>query len=206
MDEDELEDATDSDDPKQAVIELLLSIAHPLPESAQHSQADLRVELEGLRLKELRGRAKHAGVDEDALEDATDSEDPKQAIIDAIVMCAAASTDCAVGDSELAQLSHDEAAGQAVAALRQELAGLKLRALKKRARELGVSDEAIEDAEDGDDVQGAVTGLCIDAAVATAGGGVGGGAEDTVAALRAVKEAVDPDNIFCVGNNVLKRE
>ena len=28
----------------------------------------------------------------------------------------------------------------------------------------------------------------------------------TVAALRAVKEAVDPDNIFCVGNNVLKRE
>eukprot|EP01046_Picozoa_sp_COSAG06_P038821 COSAG06_NODE_4516_length_4188_cov_1.828320_5_plen_152_part_01 len=87
VDEDALEDTTDSDDPKQAVIELLLRHLRPASgaQDAQDAHAALRSELEGLRVKELRARAKQAGVDEDALEDTTDSGDPKQAVIELLL-------------------------------------------------------------------------------------------------------------------------
>ena len=50
----QLEDAADADDPKAAVIELLLA----LRASAAAGDGTLRAELEGLRLKELRQRAR----------------------------------------------------------------------------------------------------------------------------------------------------
>jgi hypothetical protein len=46
---------------------------------------EMRKELTGQRLKELRKRAKEVGVPEDVLEDATDSEEPKEAVILAIL-------------------------------------------------------------------------------------------------------------------------
>ena len=53
-------------------------LAGPSPE-ALRAEA-LRTELEGLGLKELRHRARAAGADEEALEDATDAEEPKVAV------------------------------------------------------------------------------------------------------------------------------
>ena len=60
-----------------AVIDLLLDLQGPAAGAAkqpggagaQGQREKLRAELEGLRLKELRARAKKAGVDEDVLEE-----------------------------------------------------------------------------------------------------------------------------------------
>ena len=76
-----LEDALDTDNPKQTMIELLLQ-QHT---STHASQGSLRQELMGLRLKEIRARAKQAGVDADALEEAVDSDAPKEATIELLI-------------------------------------------------------------------------------------------------------------------------
>ena len=49
------------------------------------STLDLSTELKGLRLSELKKRAREAGVDEDKLDDADDAEDTKQAVADLIL-------------------------------------------------------------------------------------------------------------------------
>ena len=59
-------------------ISAAVALAGPSPE-AQRAEA-MRAELEGLGLKELRRRARAAGADEEALEDATDAEEPKAAV------------------------------------------------------------------------------------------------------------------------------
>ena len=81
VDDDLLEDAVDSDNPRQEVIELLLQ-RH---ESTKASEDALRQELSSLRLKEIRARARQAGVGADELEGATDSDDPKQAAIELVL-------------------------------------------------------------------------------------------------------------------------
>ena len=54
-----------------------------LDSSPEH--ASLRAELSGLRLKDLRIRAKDAGVSSDDLEDAVDADDPKSATIELLL-------------------------------------------------------------------------------------------------------------------------
>jgi hypothetical protein len=65
--------------------------------------------------------------------------------------------------------------------LRAELSGMKLKALKVRARKLGVHEQALEDADDADDIVSAVTVLCIAAAAAgdEGGGALAGAAMDS---------------------------
>ena len=84
VDADSLKDAMDNDDPKQAVIELL--VQHASPTGAD--QGALRRELSGLRLKELRARAKVAEVGADDLLDAADADDPKAATIELLLSAA----------------------------------------------------------------------------------------------------------------------
>jgi hypothetical protein len=96
VEERQLEDAIDSDDPRGAVIELLL--LHPLepradsdsitPRHGEHQDAVsandggvLRAELSAMKLSELRKRAHADGVDEQAMEDASDGDDEGNALI-----------------------------------------------------------------------------------------------------------------------------
>ena len=79
--EDELEDVIDSDEPKATLINLLVEI---LTTSSKNDQ-DLRSELEGLRLKELRTRAKRANIEQDDVDDAVDSDDPKAAMVELLL-------------------------------------------------------------------------------------------------------------------------
>ena len=53
--------------------------------------------------------------------------------------------------------------------LRAELSVLKLKALKKRARESGVDEEQLEDADDANDVKSTVVQLIVDAVSAASG-------------------------------------
>jgi hypothetical protein len=109
-------------------------------------------ELSAMKLRALKTRAREEGVSDEALEDADDADDIAlikstviQLILDAVGARAA---------------GKDDAVRQALVS---ELAPLKLKALKKRARSAGVDDELIEDADDADDIKAAVIELIIKA-------------------------------------------
>ena len=115
VDEDAMEDAADGEDENDALIELILqrelaqlapvqtvaaepeSIQLPAFELEPSEQADaspydvaeLRAEVQGLRSKQLRHRATAEGLDEDAVEDALDTSDPKTALVELVVECIA---------------------------------------------------------------------------------------------------------------------
>lgn len=66
-------------DPPDSSYEVALS-------EANGAQLNLRAELEGLRLKELRQRARGSGVDDEAVEDALDEDDPKAALVEILML------------------------------------------------------------------------------------------------------------------------
>ena len=131
-----------------------LSAARP-PSVGVGVGVGLPAHLQHLKLSQLQRLALDAGVDADRVEEAVDKPDPRAAIAELLAAAAPPEDPEARRDAE-----HPGAA----AALRQELSGLKLKALKSRARDLGVSDEALDDADDADDIKAAVMGLCIEAA------------------------------------------
>jgi hypothetical protein len=94
-------------------------------------------ELTGLPVRDLRKRASEMGIDGDAIEEARDSLDPPSALIALIVEALASALAC------------DEA----------ELAAMSVRELRQRAVEVGVGDDAIEDARDGMDPPGELRAL-----------------------------------------------
>ena len=112
-------------------------------------QAALRHELEGLRLKELRNKAKELGMSEDTVEDALDADDPKAAVIVLILNASQVAEDAA---SQFAQ--HE-------VALLSELQGLRLKELRKRARDADIDGELLDDATDADDPKAAVIALLM---------------------------------------------
>jgi hypothetical protein len=143
---DQLEMAADSDNPKRALVELLVE-AHASVLKATGAGAgaaapeepdlqELREQLQGLRLRELKTRAAAEGVSSETVDDADDSDDPKHFLIEAVLL--------------EARKSPPNAAA-AVEKLRDELSALKLSVLKRRARAEGVSSETVDDADDSDD-------------------------------------------------------
>jgi hypothetical protein len=95
-------------------------------------QRALRTELSGLKLKALKARARSLGVDEEELADADDADDVRAAVVELALAAATTATD------------------RALEALRQELEGMKLTALQRRAASEGVEETQIENAMDGD--------------------------------------------------------
>ena len=98
VDDGRVDAAVDRDNPKDALIALIIEChdeGAPAADragdgSAPCTAADdiaaaLRRNLQGLRFKEVRGRARDAGVHDDVVADCMDSDEPKRAVIDAIV-------------------------------------------------------------------------------------------------------------------------
>eukprot|EP01046_Picozoa_sp_COSAG06_P051636 COSAG06_NODE_8470_length_2162_cov_2.159476_2_plen_393_part_01 len=129
-----LEQADDSDAPKDSVVRLLLDASTRSASAMAGGQAELRQELSALKMSALKKRARTQGVDETMLEEAEDADAPREAIVDLIVAAAARSADQADSARER---------------LRDDLAGLKLSALKKHALSIGVNEMEFEEAEDG---------------------------------------------------------
>eukprot|EP01045_Picozoa_sp_COSAG04_P012082 COSAG04_NODE_800_length_10199_cov_36.147327_1_plen_2772_part_10 len=77
----EIEEADDADDPKAAMIALILS--HEA--SGQETSDVLRRELEGLKPSALKRRARAAGATEQEVEEADDAQDPSAAMVELIV-------------------------------------------------------------------------------------------------------------------------
>ena len=72
------EDAMDDDNPKAALIALVVSCAGS---GGNSGEVELRQELEAMRLKELRARARSEECDDGAMAEAMDSDDPKAAFV-----------------------------------------------------------------------------------------------------------------------------
>ena len=145
VDQDKIDEADDADDVKAALVALIMEKEE---EKAKCSQAQgLRDELEALKPRALKQRARELGVDEKKLDEADDADDVKAALIALIVEQAAGDTGRRAA---------------AAAALLQELEAMKPRALKKRATEDGVDEEKIDEADDADDVKAAAVALALD--------------------------------------------
>ena len=85
MTAEELDDAMDLDDPREALVAFILQdIKTSSSKTTEARAADevLLTELQGLALRDLRKRAKAAGVQLDDLENAMDAEEPEEAVIE----------------------------------------------------------------------------------------------------------------------------
>ena len=140
-----LEEADDADDVKGTVVELILE------KEAVSASEKLRDELGSLKLSALKKRAKEVGVDEGKLEEADDADNVKGAVIELIL-------------EELSKTAESPEAlkEEQVMQLREELEAMKLSAVKKRAKEAGVDEGKLEEADDADDVQSAVIDLIVE--------------------------------------------
>ena len=77
--------AVDSDDPKSALIELLLERHASVVKADSARIANLRQELSSLTLTALQKRVAAAGFSEEQLESAVDSDEPKDSLIGLLV-------------------------------------------------------------------------------------------------------------------------
>eukprot|EP01046_Picozoa_sp_COSAG06_P036378 COSAG06_NODE_4005_length_4669_cov_393.186652_4_plen_219_part_01 len=97
--EEQVDEAEDADDHRSALVDLVLARELPpqreqasgdkeavaIGSAPEHGPHSMRVQLQSLRLKQLRHRAGAEGLDDDAIEDALDGDNPKAALIDLLV-------------------------------------------------------------------------------------------------------------------------
>ena len=140
--EEQLDDAEDAEDHKGAVIKLIMACSACNPR-----EPALRAELCRLTITKLIKRAETAGVSEELLETAEDTNNHKGAVINLIL------------EKELE--ATDGALAAEVLRLRVELSTMKITKLIKRAAGSGVSEEDLEAAEDEDDHKGALIELIV---------------------------------------------
>ena len=162
--------AQDSDTPKEALVELILvhSAMGVRPVSDENSAlANLRAELETLKMGALSKRAVQCGAEEDDVHAAQDSESPKEALVELIL---GRTHSGAVEDS-------------AIAVLRAELESLKLSELSRRAMECAEREE-VHVAQDSDSPKDRLVDLIL------AHSAMGSDGERASAALRAELETL----------------
>ncbi len=97
-------------------------------------------------------KQKEVGVDEEKLEDADDEDDVKGTVIGLILEQPSATA---------AEPPPETQREEELQKLREELGGMKVKALKKRAKEAEVDEEKLEDADDADDVKGTIIDLIV---------------------------------------------
>ena len=85
IDEGQVDDAMDSDEPKAQLIELLVKRHVSMPGAGNARVAELRRELQELTVSKLVKRATADGVLEKQVEAAVDSDDPKSALVELVL-------------------------------------------------------------------------------------------------------------------------
>jgi hypothetical protein len=83
LSEDVILEAQDAEDPKYALVVLLLAARCDATDDA--ASPGLRAELEGMRMKELMARAKEQGIGHEALLGAQENEQPKAALVELLL-------------------------------------------------------------------------------------------------------------------------
>eukprot|EP01050_Picozoa_sp_SAG11_P009284 SAG11_NODE_861_length_6847_cov_32.410492_4_plen_290_part_01 len=157
--QDKLDEIDDAEDPREAVIALLIGLwgtAHGVQDHAESKRevdATLRSELSVLKNSELKRRAAASGVNKAELSEVDDEEQPRDALIELIITAEA--------HRSTTDPSTQNVNAEAEAKLRSELSGLKRSALRRRALAVGVSEDDLEDAEDSDVPKQAVMDLIV---------------------------------------------
>eukprot|EP01051_Picozoa_sp_SAG22_P002547 SAG22_NODE_115_length_19315_cov_10.458368_8_plen_775_part_00 len=161
VDQAAIDDADDTEDPKQAVVELVLAVAASTAAAQLQRAAQGREELTPMKMSALRKRALAVGLSADDVDAVDDSDDPRAALVELIV---AATGGGAEDDAEKSLQ------------LREELSQLKMSALRKQARGTDVNEEAVDAVDDSDDPRAALVELIV----AATGGGAGDDAEKSL--------------------------
>ena len=91
LSDDQIQQAQDDEDPRAALVVLLLEAASA--NAGSRAEHRLREELRGLKISALRTRARAEGAADDELDDAVDTERPLEAITELIVSYAARRVD-----------------------------------------------------------------------------------------------------------------
>ena len=160
-----IEDAMESDQPKAELVELLVGSVGASLATDHARRQELREELSELRLMALHTRALGVGVDSGRLEDAMEGDNPKSALIELIVMQPESGQRESTPSANRPEAGFEvvySAEDKATAELRRELEGLRLKALRQKAREHhGIDDSELEDAIDADDPKAAVIALVL---------------------------------------------
>jgi hypothetical protein len=177
--------AMDADDPKGTLIELIVAaVATEARPSGEYRREALRQELDGMRLMALHERAREEGVDSGVLDDLLDGAEPKRALVELLLGV------CGGGAAAASAPEQDEGGGGRLAAVRQELLGLRVAALHALAQaEEGVEAAAVDAALDSPAPKDRLIELLVEhraGADAAPGRETGAGA----AALRAELEAM----------------
>jgi hypothetical protein len=158
IDQQAIELVDDSDNPREALICLLLEALHWSTSNNVKDQAEqlaslaqrLRLELQPMRISALRKRAAEAGASADEVEEATDAENSKVALIELIV-----------GYQNQGEDQTKQREALRVEALRLELQRMRISALRKRAAEAGASANEVDTADDCDAPKAALIELVI---------------------------------------------
>jgi hypothetical protein len=158
----QVEEADDSDFPKGVFMALIVELemamqASTLGPDTAKMEAELRLELERLKASQLRKRASEAGASAEQIEEAEDSESQKDAFMVLIVQLEMVIQASTLGSHALASSAADIRIG----AFREELQGLKLMGLQRRAAAEGVTDEQLESALDSRNPKGALIELLV---------------------------------------------
>ena len=179
VDDDKLDDAEE----KPEVIALIVA---KLDEQAADAEAErveaIKAELGGMKLRALQRRAVEVGVPEEKLDDAEEKSEVIALILAALPTPGQASEDeAAKAEAEAKAAAEAEAAR--LVQLKEELSGMKLRALQRRASELGITDATLDEAEEKSEVIELIMAKerGESAAVAASAGPHGGGASNTEA-------------------------
>jgi hypothetical protein len=112
--------------------------------------------LPSMSVKDLKRQARSLGVDEERIESLDDLEDVKVGSIALVEEAIRAQLEAGAAAWALEQAKAD-------AALRAQLADVSVKLLKRQARGLGVSAQAIEDLDDADDVKQAAIEMVVQA-------------------------------------------
>ncbi len=161
-----LDAADDADNPRQAVIDLIV-LREDLNVVVEEdpAAAGLRAELAQLKRGALIRRALAAGVAQGAVDEAEEQDDTDGAIIDLIVAVQLPPTQSTTVQPELEPQPEPRTKPhmqpEVVDSLQHELHGLKLSALKRRAKTAGISDDQLDEADDSGDAKNAVIALIV---------------------------------------------
>jgi len=107
---------------------------------------ELLAELGAMKLSALWKRAEELGIDEDTLDEAEEKSE-----VIALILAAMA-TPVEDGAAKAEAEVEAETKATRLAQLKDELSGMKLRALQKRAEELGINEDTLDEAEEKSEV------------------------------------------------------
>lgn len=162
---DAVEDADDDEHPKAALVRLVLARAAAgqvatAEEEQQRAQLraahDLRIALMAMKMGALRKRALADGVSEDAVDEAVDTEVPREGLIELVL-------EQQRRKSAPSNPNGGAREDEAIVALEAELQGLRISQLTTRCQNAGIDEALLHGAQDSDNAKAALIGLLTEA-------------------------------------------